>query len=231
MRTFHRRALSVGLLACAHWLAPGAQASVIEDHVLVAGSPQSLSYFLPSDGYDSAYELLFGTGSWNYPRLTLAFDSATQGDGFAKMQALPTYLTYVQDFSVFMVNANDEISAASLASGTQQMLFDVKGYKNPRIAAPVAPATANGQDIYLGFAYSYWNAAIKGDSTAYGWAHLRYSHTGSMTLVDSAMTMNEAGIYALTTRTVSTVDEASTTSMGLLGLAGLLATRRRRRAA
>ena len=112
MRTFHRKAVSVALLACAHWLAPGAQASVIEDHVLVAGSPQSLTYFLSSDGYDSAYELLFGTEPWNYPRVTLAFDSATQGNGFAKMQALPTYLTYSHELSVFTVNANDEISAA-----------------------------------------------------------------------------------------------------------------------
>lgn len=93
---------------------------------------------------------------------------------------------------------------------------------------PLTSPTGNTPDIYLGFSYS----DSQGLNPAYGWAHLCYTQAAGLSVVSSAMTTSDAGIFAFTHNTIPAVPEASTTAMLGLGgvMVGLVAARRRQRA-
>jgi hypothetical protein len=204
-----------------------AQATLIDNHVLVG--PPYAGGTLPS-GYEQAYSLRLGTGSWPYPYLNLYVDVAAGKSSYANIIAGPAYLSYIQSINVATVKAGDEISARTLTDGSLSSFAKVTALGTPQGQTfqfnPLTSPTGTNPDIYLGFSYT----DTQGQNPAYGWAHLRYTQADGLSLVSSAMTTSDAGIVALTRTTIPAVPEASTAAMlglGLSGIMGLAAARRR----
>lgn len=207
-----------------------AQATLIDDHVLVG---QALSGSGLPNGYEQAYSIRLGTGSWPYPYVDLYVDVAAGKSSYANITAGPSYLTYIQSVNLVKVKAGDVISAQTLTDGSLPSFLKVTAYSRQQGQTfqvnPLTSSTGTDPDIYLGFSYS----DNQGLNPAYGWAHLRYTQAAGLSLVSSAMTTSDAGIFALSRNTISSVPEASTTAMlslGLSGIIGLVAARRRQRA-
>lgn len=207
-----------------------AQATLIDNHVLVG--PPSGGSTLPS-GYEQAYSVRLGTGSWPYPYLNLFVDVAAGKSSYANITAGPAYLSYIQSINIAKVKAGDEISARTLTDGSLSSFAKVTALGTPQGQTfqfnPLTSSTGSDPDIYLGFSYT----DTQGQNPAYGWAHLRYTQADGLSLVSSAMTTSDAGIFALTRTTIPAVPEASTAAMlglGLSGIVGLAAARRRQQA-
>lgn len=203
-----------------------AQATLIENHLLVS----SLQGTLPS-GYEQGYSLRLGTGSWPYPSIDLFVDNAEGKSSYASISARKSYLTYIQSVYIAQVKAGDEISARTLHDGSLPSFVRLKAYsyEHPELnediqVQPLISITGADPEIYLGFSYT----DIYGLNPTYGWAHLRYTQDAGLSLVSSAMTMSDVGIFALTRTTISPVPETSISAMlglGLLSIAGLQAAR------
>lgn len=208
-----------------------AQAALVDNHVTV-GPTYSSAALLPS-GYEQAYSIRLGTGSWPFPYVDLFVDVAAGKESYANITAGPSYLTYVQKVSIAQVKAGDEISARTLTDGTLPSFVKVTTFPSPEPYFQVNPLTSptgNDPDMYLGFSYT----DNQGLNPSYGWAHVRYTQAAGLSVVSSAMTTSDAGIFALTRTTIPAVPEASTTVMlglGLSCIAGLAAARRRPQAA
>jgi hypothetical protein len=207
-----------------------AQATVIDNSVRVG--PRSTSVYPPSV-YGQGYTVGLGTGSWPYPYVDLYVDVAAGKSSYANIAAGPSYLTYIQNVNIVQVKAGDEISARTLTDGSLPSFVKVTAYAPPQgqnfEVNPLTSSTGSNPDIYLGFSYS----DQRGLNPAYGWAHLRYTQADGLSLVSSAMTTSDAGIFALTRNTIAAVPEASTTAMlglGLSGIVGLASARRRQQA-
>jgi len=225
-----QRVARFGVAAALTALTIAAQATVIDNHVLVGQASNGGT--LPS-GYEQAYSLRLGTGSWPYPYINLYVDVAAGKSSYANITAGPSYLTYIQNINLVKVKAGDEISARSLTDGSLPSFVKVTAYSPQQNqyfqVNPLTSSSGTDPDIYLGFSYS----DNQGLNPAYGWAHLRYTQAAGLSLVSSAMTTSDAGIFALTRNTISSVPEASITVMlglGLSGIMGLAAARRRQRA-
>lgn len=208
--------------------AMAADAAVIDDHVLVA--PTVVGGTLPN-GYDHAYSIRLGTGSWPYPYVNLYVDDAAGKGSYATIDAGPSYLTYIQSVNIVKVKAGDEISYRTLTNGSLTSFVKIAAYSPQQPGyfqvQPLTSPTGNTPDIYLGFSYT----DTQGLNPTYGWAHLNYTQAGGLSLVSSAMTTSDAGIFALTRNTISSVPEASTTAMLGLGLSlmiGVTTSRQRR---
>lgn len=224
----HVARLGVAVALTASALA--AQAALIDNHVLV-GPTYSGGGILPN-GYEQAYSIRLGTGSWPFPYVDLYVDVAAGKSSYANITAGPSYLTYIQSVNIAQVKAGDEISARTLADGSlpsfvKVTAFSQQSQQDPYFQVnPLSSSTGTDPDIYLGFSYT----DRQGLNPAYGWAHLRYTQAAGLSLVSSVMTTSDAGIFALTRDTVSSVPEVSTTVMlgfGLSGVMGLTAARRR----
>lgn len=180
------------------------------------------------EGFEQGYTLKLGAGGDDFPYVDVFVDNAVGKSSYAALRARDSYLTYIDAVQVFAVTAGAEISATTLASGSFTPFFQTVGVGGAPGADIVSPS-GNAPDIYLGFSYHRTRNGI--EPPAYGWAHLRYTQAGGLTLVDSALTTSDAGIYALSTRTISSVDETSAPlmlGMGALSLMGLRAGQRRR---
>ncbi len=202
-----------------------AQAELLDNHVLV-GPALNLYSYPPPSGYEQAYSVRLGAGSWPYPYVNFYVDMASGKSSYASITAGPSYLSYLQNVNIVQVKAGDEISARTLTDGSLTSFVKVTtpGYFEVN---PVTSSTGADPDIYLGFSYG----ATTGP--AYGWAHLRYTQAEGLSLVSSAMTTSDVGIVALTRTTVSPVPELSTASMlglGLSSIMGIATVRRRQRA-
>lgn len=234
MHHFVQQAARFGVAVALTASTLAAQAALIENHVLVGptyggGGP------LPGD-YEEAYSIRLGTGSWPFPYVNLYVNVAAGKSSYANITAGPSYLTYIQSVNIAQVKAGDEISARTLTDGSLPSFVKVTAFsfQQPQQdeyfqVNPLTSTTGTDPDIYLGFSYT----DTQGLNPAYGWAHLRYTQVAGLSLVSSAMTTSDAGIFALTSNTISSVPEASTTAMlgvGLSGIMGLAAASRRRRA-
>lgn len=230
MDQFFQRVARWGLATAISASAMAAQGAVIEDHVLVARLDNN-QVNMPG-GYEQAYSMRLGTGNWPYPYINLYVDVAPGKSSYANIAPGDAYLTYVQNVDIVRVNPGDEISARTLNDGSLRSFVKVTAFTWDQGQTfeidPLSSITGNDPDILLGFSYS----DAQGQNPAYGWAHLRYTQAAGLTLVNSAMTVTDAGIHALTRDTISAVPEASTMlmlSVGLVGIAGAAGTRRGRR--
>lgn len=233
MRYFIQQATRFGVAVALTASALAAQAALIDNHVLV-GPTYGGGVTLPS-GYEQAYSIRLGTGSWPFPYVDLYVDVAAGKSSYASITAGPSYLTYIQSVNIVQVKAGDEISARTLTDGSLPSFVKITAFsfQQPQQdeyfqVHPLTSTTGTDPDIYLGFSYT----DTQGLNPAYGWAHLRYTQAVGLSLVSSAMTTSDAGIFALTRDTISSVPEASTTAMlgvGLSGIMGLAAARHRRR--
>lgn len=211
-----------------------AQAALIDNHVLVT-PPYGSGVFLP-EGYEQAYSIRLGTGGWPFPYINLYVDVAEGKSSYASITAGPSYLTYVQNVNIAQVKSGDEISARTLTDGSLPSFVRVTAFAQLEQfqVHPLTSTTGTDPDIYLGFSYTDTRGLGPNFvANAYGWAHLRYTEAAGLSLVSSAMTTSDAGIFALTRNTISAVPEANTTAMLSLGLSsimGLAAMRRRQRA-
>lgn len=232
MHHFVQQAARFGVAVVLIASSVAAQAALIDNHVVV-GPTYGGGGTLP--GYEQAYSIRLGTGSWPFPYVDLYVDVATGKSSYASITAGPSYLTYVQSVNLAQVKAGDEISARTLTDGSLPSFVKVTAFsfQQPQPVEyfqvnPLTSATGTDPDIYLGFSYT----DTQGMNPAYGWAHLRYTQAAGLSMVSSAMTTSDAGIFALTRNTISAVPEASTTAMlgvGLCGIMGLAAARRRQR--
>lgn len=205
-----------------------AHATLLDNHVKARALYQG-GVDLPQ-GYDEAYSIQLGTGSWEYPYVDLYVDRAEGKSSYANILAGPSYLTYIQEVDVVQVKAGDEISARTLADSILPTVF--RTYRTAPFyqLQPLNSPSGDDPDIYLGFSYT----GINPPSTPYGWVHLRYTQAAGLSVVSSAMTTSDAGIFALTRNTISVVPESSTAmmlGMGLLGILGLAHSRRGQRTA
>lgn len=218
--------LSIALTLTASTFA--AQAEVIDNHVLV--TPGYSGGYYPPTGYEQGYSMRLGTGTWPYPYVNLYVDAAAGKSSYANITAGPSYLTYIQSLNIVQVKSGDEISARTLTDGSLPSFVNVAAYSYQQgqtfQVQPLTSPTGTNPDIYLGFSYSN----TQGQNPSYGWAHLHYTQATGLTLVSSAMTTTDAGIFALTRNTISPVPEASTTAMLAVGLGCImvLTTTRRR---
>lgn len=197
-------------------------ASLIENHVVV--SPTSGQAGIPP-GYDEGYSMRLGTGVWEYPYVDLFVDRAEGQTSYASLGAGPSYLTYIQEVSIVQVQAGDEISARTLTDDSLPSFVSVKRLTaagQPFDVTPLISPDGNSPDIYLGFSYTNAGTNAGTQNPSYGWVHLRYTQTEGLSVVSSAMTRTDGGIFALTTNTVPAIPEASTTAMMMLGLAGIV---------
>lgn len=231
MHHFVQQAARFGVAVALTASALAAQAALIDNHVLV-GPTYGGGGTLPG-GYEQAYSIRLGTGSWPFPYIDLYVDVAAGKSSYASITAAPSYLTYIQSVNIVQVKAGDEISARTLTDGSLPSFVKVAAFSSQLDeyfkVNPLTSSTGTDPDIYLGFSYT----DTQGVNPAYGWAHLRYTQAAGLSLVNSAMTTSDAGIFALTSNTISSVPEASTTAMlgvGLSGIMGLAAARRRQRA-
>lgn len=235
MHHFVQQAARFGVAVALTASALAAQATLIDNHVLV-GTPYHGGGTLP-DGYEQAYSIRLGTGSWPFPYVDLYVDVAAGKSSYANISAGPSYLTYIQSVNIVQVKAGDEISARTLTDGSLPSFVKVAAFsfeqppQDPYFHVhPLTSSTGTDPDIYLGFSYTENTPDM---NPTYGWAHLRYTQAAGLSLVSSAMTTSDAGIFALTRDTISSVPEASTTAMlglGLSGIMGLAAARRRQQA-
>lgn len=207
-----------------------AQATLVEDHILV---DRLFGIDLP-EGYERAYSIQLGTGSWPYPYVNFYVDIAEEKISYANISAGPSYLTYIQSVNIVQVKAGDEISARTLSDGSLPSFVKITrySYEHPELNEayqfhPLTSATGTDPDIYLGFSYT----DNQGLNPTYGWAHLSYTRVAGLILVSSAMTMSDSGIVALTSTTIPSVPEINTPAMlgiGMFGIIGLQAARRRK---
>lgn len=202
-----------------------AQATLIDNHVLVG--PTYGGFAHTPNGYEAAYSIRLGYGSWPFPYIDLYVDAAEGKSSYTTILAAPSYLTYIQNVSIAQVKAGDEISASTLKDGSLPSFVEASTQGYSFIATPLYSPTGNDPDIYLGFSYS--NAYSL--NPTYGWAHLRYTQDSGLNLISSAMTTSDAGIFALTRETIPAIPEPSSMAMlclGLSGIVGVSAARRRR---
>jgi hypothetical protein len=170
-----------------------AKADLIEDHVLLESSYSGNPIGHPP-GYDFSRAIRLGTGSWPFPYVDLHVDDAVGKSSYAKLSASRTYLTYVQDVSLFTVTPGAEISSKTIAGDSFAYLMetsDFDGLANERYGE--ITARGDNPDIYLGFAYKFNGSPSEIQN--FGWMHLRYTQQSGLTLVSSAMTSTNAGIY------------------------------------
>lgn len=216
-------------LAALTFLAVSAKADVIDNQVAVAplyyGTPA-----MPLAGYETAYALRFGTSTYPFPYVDVQFDNATGKSSYARMTATPTYLTYIQDVDLFAVTPGAEISDRTISNGSFTSFFHVKDIA-VGASQDIVSLTGNDPDIYLGFSVKYKDGNRQISTSEFGWMHLKYTQQSGLTMVDNALTTTDAGIYAMSRTTISSVDELGTQLMALMGAAGLVAAQLRRRAA
>jgi PEP-CTERM motif len=230
MQNFVQQIARFGVAVALTASALAAQATLIDNHVLV-GPSYGGGGALP--GYDQAYSIRLGTGTWPFPYVDLYVDVAAGKNSYASITAGPSYLTYIQSINIVQVKAGDEISARSLTDGSLPSFVKVTAFSSQQPqpdpyfqVQPLTSSTGTAPDIYLGFSYT----DTQGLNPAFGWAHLRYTQAAGLSMVSSAMTTSDAGIFALTRNTISSVPEPSTTAMlGLGGILGLAVARRRHR--
>ena len=212
--------------ACLLAAAPATHAALVLDSVQVGGLFHDQ---VPGpEGFERGYTLKLGAGGDDFPYVDVFVDDAVGQSSYAALRARDAYLTYLDRVQVFAVTEGAEISAATLAQGGFTPFFQAGGVGGAPAVDIVSPS-GSAPDIYLGFSYQRGRGGV--EAPAYGWAHLRYTQAGGLSLVDSALTTSDAGIYALSTRTISSVDETSAPLMlglGALSLMGLRAGQRRR---
>ncbi len=224
MFTLHKWGARWGAAAAFAALACSAQAALLDNHVVV-GAPY---YGRPSTNHDQTYSLRLGDAASRIPAVTVYVDNALGKASFATVSAAPAYLTYVQNVNIVQVQAGDEISARTLSDGSLPSLFKATAISSPVgqtiTGQPITSTTGRDTELYLGFAYNDPNTSSEANlHFNYGWMHLHYDQLKGLSLVSSAMTTSDAGIYALTRNTIaSSVDEASSSSLMGLGLAGLV---------
>lgn len=216
----------VAAAACLLVAAPATRAALVLDSVQVDGlfHPQ-----VPGpEGFERGYTLKLGFGGNDFPYVDVFVDDAVGQSSYAALRARDAYLTYLDGVQVFAVTPGAEISATTVGNGSFTPFFQAGGLGGAP-GVDLVSTSGNAPDIYLGFSLQRTLDGI--EPPAYGWAHLRYTQVGGLTLVDSALTTSDAGIYALSTRTISSVDETSAPLMlglGALSLMGLRAGQLRR---
>ncbi len=173
-----------------------------------------LPAFFVEPGYQAAYALRLGVGEWPYPFVDLQVAHGPAGDILLK--GTDSYLTYIQDVALFTVEPGAEISSRALLSSSVNYLFTAERHLTSHGIAVLEPGV---QDIHLGYVV---------DDRMFGWIHLNYTQQSGLSLVSSAMTKDDAGIYALRNTTIPAVDEASTATLAALGLLAMIGVRRSR---
>jgi hypothetical protein len=204
-------------------LAAQAQADVIDNHVVVT-SPYYGSAIERPAGFDASYALQLGTGSWPFPYVDVHVDKAEGQASYARLTATPSYLTYIHNVELFQVKPGAEISSKTLADGSFTPFFKVTDWNLGATQDIVSP-DGKTPDIYLGFSIDA--AKNSTDKPNFGWVHLQYTNQSGLSMVSSAMTTSDAGIFALSRETIPAVDDVGTSVMALLGMMGLVAARRR----
>lgn len=214
-------------LAALTFLAASAKADIIDNQVAVAplyyGTPA-----MPLAGYEAAYALRLGTSSYPFPYVDVQFDNAVGKSSYARMTATPTYLTYIQDVDLFAVTPGAEISDRTISNGSFTSFFHVKDM-SVGASQDIVSLTGNDPDIYLGFSVKYKDSNSNVSAYEFGWMHLQYTQQSGLTMLSSALTTTDAGIYAMSRTTISAVDDVGTQVMALMGAAGLVAAQLRRR--
>lgn len=230
MYQYFHKVVRMGMAAIIATSAVAAQGAVIEDHVVVkklTGRPATDAMPI---GYEQAYSMRLGVGSWPYPYINLFIDEDPIKGGFANIMAGSAYLTYIQNVKIVQFDplASTEISDKTLNDGSLKSFVDIKAHtmdNDQTLRFDSLTPSRFGNSIFLGFSYS----DAQGQNPAYGWAVLEFTIADGLTVSGSGVTDSGAGIYAFTNQTIPAVPEASTMTMlnvGLIGIAGLAGFRR-----